>query len=62
LKLFHKAGACSLASHIALEEPGPPYETEAVDLKTRLTPSGATSTRSMRKAMALPFCATTANC
>jgi len=41
LKLFYKAGACSLASHIALEESGLPYEIEAVDLKTKLTASGA---------------------
>ncbi|WP_250865532.1 glutathione transferase GstA [Caballeronia sp. INSB1] len=41
MKLFYKAGACSLASHIALEESGLPYEIEAVDLKTKLTASGA---------------------
>ena len=41
LKLFYKAGACSLASHIALEESGLAYEIEAVDLKTKLTASGA---------------------
>ncbi len=32
LKLFFAAGACSLASHIALEEAGATYETERVDL------------------------------
>jgi len=41
LKLFYKAGACSLASHIALEESGLAFEIEAVDLKTKLTASGA---------------------
>ncbi|SPB18716.1 glutathione S-transferase [Caballeronia novacaledonica] len=41
MKLFYKAGACSLASHIALEESGLPYEIEAVDLKTKVTASGA---------------------
>ncbi|WP_287366915.1 glutathione transferase GstA [Thauera sp.] len=41
MKLYYKAGACSLASHIVLEETGLPYETEAVDLKTKVTASGA---------------------
>ncbi|SAL20062.1 glutathione S-transferase domain-containing protein [Caballeronia arvi] len=41
MKLFYKAGACSLASHIVLEEAGLPYEIEAVDLKTKRTTSGA---------------------
>jgi glutathione S-transferase len=41
LKLFLKAGACSLSPHIVLEESGLPYETEAVDLKTKITASGA---------------------
>jgi glutathione S-transferase len=41
LKLFYKAGACSLASHIALQESGLPFEIEAVDLKTKLSASGA---------------------
>jgi glutathione S-transferase len=41
LKLFYKAGACSLASHIVLEEAGLPHDIEAVDLKTKLTASGA---------------------
>jgi glutathione S-transferase len=41
LKLFYKAGACSLASHIVLLESGLPFDIEAVDLKTKLTASGA---------------------
>lgn len=41
MKLFYKAGACSLASHIVLEESGLPYEIETVDLKTKTTASGA---------------------
>jgi glutathione S-transferase len=41
LKLYLKAGACSLSPHIVLEESGLAYETEAVDLKTKLTASGA---------------------
>jgi len=41
LKLFLKPGACSLSPHIVLEESGLPYETEVVDLKTKITASGA---------------------
>ena len=41
MKLFLKPGACSLASHIVLEELGRPYETEAVDLAKKVTASGA---------------------
>ena len=41
MKLFLKPGACSLASHIVLEEIGRPYETEAVDLAKKLTASAA---------------------
>jgi glutathione S-transferase len=33
LKLFYAKGACSLASHIALEEAGAAYELERLDLK-----------------------------
>jgi glutathione S-transferase len=41
LKLFYKAGACSLASHIVLEEAGLTFDIEAVDLKNKQTASGA---------------------
>ncbi|ALN17729.1 glutathione transferase GstA [Ectopseudomonas mendocina] len=40
MKLYYKAGACSLSPHIALREAGLPFELEAVDLKTKLTASG----------------------
>lgn len=36
-----KPGACSLSPHIVLEETGLPYDTEVVDLKTKVTASGA---------------------
>lgn len=41
MKLYLKPGACSLASHIALEEAGLRYETESVDLQKKVTASGA---------------------
>lgn len=41
MKLYFKAGACSLSPHIVLEETGLPYETESVDLKTKVTSTGA---------------------
>ncbi|MGG2398603.1 glutathione transferase GstA [Pseudomonas sp. SH1-B] len=45
MKLYYKAGACSLAPHIALREAGLAFELEAVDLQTKLTASGADYTR-----------------
>lgn len=40
MKLFFKAGACSLASHIVLAELNMVYQIEAVDLKTKTSASG----------------------
>lgn len=40
MKLFFKPGACSLSPHIVLEESGLAYESESVDLKTKVTNSG----------------------
>lgn len=39
MKLFYKAGACSLASHIMLNEVGATFEIEAVDTDTGRTAS-----------------------
>lgn len=41
MKLYYAPGACSLASHIALLEAGLDFEMERVDLKTKLTETGA---------------------
>lgn len=41
MKLYYKAGACSLASHIALAESGLAFDIEAVDLPTKKTAGGA---------------------
>lgn len=41
MKLYFKAGACSLSPHIVLEESGLNYAAEAVDLKAKTTASGA---------------------
>ncbi len=49
MKLFYKAGACSLASHIALREIGTAFEIEAVDTATQRTESGADYTLINRK-------------
>lgn len=40
MKLYYTPGACSLASHIALEEGGAPYEAVSVDLKAHRTEDG----------------------
>lgn len=41
MKLYYSPGACSLASHIALEEAGASYSAEKVDLKEKVTGTGA---------------------
>jgi glutathione S-transferase len=40
MKLYYAPGACSLASHIALEAVGVPYELVRVDLREHKTASG----------------------
>ncbi|MBZ0331393.1 glutathione transferase GstA [Halomonas sp. ANAO-440] len=40
MKLFYKAGACSLASHIALREVGAEFQLEAVDTQRKMTETG----------------------
>ncbi len=41
MKLYYSPGACSLSPHIVASELGIPLELEKVDLKTKLTESGA---------------------
>jgi glutathione S-transferase len=41
MKLYYSPGACSLATHIALLEVGCDFELERVDLKTKITATGA---------------------
>ncbi len=41
MKLYLTPGVCSLSPHIVLEELGIAHETEAVNLKTKVTASGA---------------------
>jgi glutathione S-transferase len=40
MKLYFAPGACSLSPHIALAESGLAFETEKVDLRTKVTKSG----------------------
>jgi glutathione S-transferase len=41
MKLYYSPGACSLASHIVLEEAGKPYQAIRVSLKDKTTADGA---------------------
>jgi glutathione S-transferase len=41
MKLYYCPWACSLAAHIALFEAGVPFENESVDIRTKVTESGA---------------------
>jgi len=41
MKLYFSPGACSLSPHIALNEAGIAYDSEAVDLASKKTKSGA---------------------
>lgn len=49
MKLYYSPLACSLADHIALQESGAPFDSEAVDLKTKQTASGRDFTKINRK-------------
>lgn len=45
MKLYYKAGACSLSPHIVLREAGIDFEIEQVDLAEKKTESGADFTQ-----------------
>ena len=41
MKLYYTPGACSMAAHLVLRESGKPFELERVDLKDKVTETGA---------------------
>ena len=41
MKLYYAPGACSLASHIVLEEAGADYTVERADIRAKKTETGA---------------------
>ncbi|SBV33505.1 Glutathione S-transferase GstA [uncultured Sphingopyxis sp.] len=41
MKLYYCPWACSLAAHIVLHEVGAPFANESVDIRTKITASGA---------------------
>jgi glutathione S-transferase len=45
MKLYYSPGACSLASHIVLQEIGQPFDISKVDLKTKTTQGGEDFTK-----------------
>lgn len=45
MKLYYSPGACSLASHIVLNETGQAFETSKVDLKAKTTQDGEDFTK-----------------
>lgn len=49
MQLFYSPGACSLASHIVLQEIGLPYQAVRVNLKEKKTSDGADYTQINRK-------------
>jgi glutathione S-transferase len=49
MQLYYAPGACSLASHIALQESGLPYHAVRVNLRNKLTSDGVDFTTINRK-------------